>query len=222
MTRTLLFIGFLFALLWGNPAIGQNPTAVKPSYVFKDGIYQTLESFQRDQPLYSMVNVEFSAVVNEEKKVVQVEWIKLKNGDTLTMDSIWGLCWSGRPFIRIPSDSTRRKLAIFAELKLVGNISLFSYETEVDRWVEIKAYFPQTNIPFRQGKIKNVDTVVREKMLRLETGEIAPLSKENLTQWVKDRPEFPRAIAELTPEKTAEFLPRLIKAYNERNPFYLK
>ena len=222
MTRTLLFIGFLFALLWGNPAIGQNPTAVKPGYVFKDGIYQTLESFQRDQPQYSMVNVEFSAVVNEEKKVVQVEWIKLKSGDTLTMDSIWGLCWSGRPFIRIPSDSTRRKLAIFAELKLVGNISLFSYETEVDRWVEIKAYFPQTNIPFRQGKVKNVDTVVREKMLRLETGEIAALSKENLTQWVKDRPEFPRAIAELTPEKTAEFLPRLIKAYNERNPFYLK
>lgn len=222
MTRTLLSIGFLFALLWGNPTIGQNPTAVKPGYVFKDGIYQTLESFQRDQPQYSMVNVEFSAVVNEEKKVVQVEWIKLKSGDTLTMDSIWGLCWSGRPFIRIPSDSTRRKLAIFAELKLVGNISLFSYETEVDRWVEIKAYFPQTNIPFRQGKVKNVDKVVREKMLRLETGEIAPLSKENLTQWVKDRPEFPRAIAELTPEKTAEFLPRLIKAYNERNPFYLK
>jgi len=222
MNKAITYIGFLVILLWSNTVFGQNRTPVKPSYVFKDGIYQSLESFQRDQPQYSMVNVEFSAVVNEEKKVVQVEWIKPKDGDTLDMDSIWGLCWSGRPFIRIPSDSTRRKLAIFAELTLVGNISLFSYETEVDRWVEIKAYFPQTNIPFRQGKVKNVDTVVREKMLRLETGEIAPLSKENLTQWVKDRPEFPRAIAELAPEKTAEFLPRLIKAYNERNPFYLK
>ena len=122
-------------------AFAQTRTAVKVNYAFKDGIYPNLATFQADKPQYSMVNVEFSAVVNEEKRVVQVEWIRHKRGDTLSLDSIWGICWRGRPYIRIPADSVKRKLAIFAELQVVGNICLFNYETEEERMVEFYYYF---------------------------------------------------------------------------------
>lgn len=203
-------------------AFAQNRNAVKVNYAFKDGVYPNLATFQADKPLYSMVNVEFSAVVNEEKRVVQVEWIRHKRGDTLSLDSIWGICWRGRPYIQIPKDSTHRKLAIFAELQVVGNICLYAYETEVERLVEIKAYFPETNIPFRKGKVKNTETVIRERMLRLNDGGQAPFTRPNLAQWVQDYPDIQKAVLAIPEDKNTEQLSRMVKVYNERNPFYIK
>lgn len=203
-------------------ALGQSRIAVKGNYTFKDGIYPDLAAFQKDQPLYSMVNVEFSAVVNEEKRVVQVEWIRHKRGDTLQLDSIWGICWRGRPYIKIHKDSTHRKLTIFAELQVVGNICLYAYETEVEKLVEIKAYFPETNIPFRKGKVKNFETAIRERMLRMENGAQLAFNQQNLAQWVQDYPDLQKAVLAITPDKIAEQLPRMVSVYNERHPFYLK
>lgn len=222
MIRLLTYLCIVTSLLGSFMASAQNRIAVKPNYTFKDGIYPNLEAFQADKPQYSMFNVEFSAVVNEEKKVVQVEWIRHKRGDTLRLDSIWGICWRGRPYIRIPADSVKRKLAIFAELQVVGNICLFNYETEEERLVEIKAYFPDTGIPFRKGKVRNTATLIKEKMLRLENGEWATLSQQTLTQWVADYPDLQKAVKAIAPDKTAEQLPRMVLSYNERNPFYLK
>ena len=88
MIRPLIYLCIITNLLGSSMASGQNRTAVKPNYTFKDGIYPNLAAFQADKPKYSMFNVEFSAVVNEEKKVVQVEWIRHKRGDTLRLDSI--------------------------------------------------------------------------------------------------------------------------------------
>jgi hypothetical protein len=213
----------MFALLgFMSSASAQNRTLIKPNYTFKDGLYPDLAAFQRDQPQYSMFNVEFSAVVNEDKHIVQVEWIRHKRGDTLRLDSIWGICWRGRPYIRIPADSTHRKLAIFAELQVLGNICLFNYETEVEKMVEIKAYFPETNISFRKGMVKNTETVLRERMLRLQTGELAPFTQQNLLHWVRDYPDLQKAVANLPADKVKDNLPRLVLAYNERNPIYLK
>lgn len=203
-------------------AFAQNRTAVKVNYAFKDGIFPNLATFQADKPQYSMTNVEFSAVVNEEKRVVQVEWIRHKRGDTLSLDSIWGICWRGRPYIQIPKDSTHRKLAIFAELQVVGNICLYAYETEVERLVEIKAYFPETNIPFRKGKVKNTETVIRERMLRLNDGVQVPFTQQNLAQWVQDYPDIQKAVLAIPEDKNTEQLSRMVKVYNERNPFYIK
>ncbi|HPH18624.1 MAG TPA: hypothetical protein PLE32_07600 [Haliscomenobacter sp.] len=221
MIRALTCIGF-FAALCCSTATGQNRVAVKSGHTFQDGIYLSLEDLQSDKPHFLMSTVELSAVVNENKHTVEVDWIRLKKGDTLRMDSIWGLCWRGRPYIRVSSDSTKRKLAIFTAFQTVGNICLFSYETEEERMVEIKAYFPDTGIPFRKGKIKNVDTVVRERMLRLATGEIVPLTQENLAIWVQDYPGAQQAVEELSPEKAQKTMPRIIVAYNEQNPFFLK
>jgi len=203
-------------------AFAQTRTAVKVNYAFKDGIYPNLATFQADKPQYSMVNVEFSAVVNEEKRIVQVEWIRHKRGDTLSLDSIWGICWRGRPYIKVAKDSTHRKLAIFAELQIVGNICVYAYETEVEKMVEIKAYFPETNIPFRRGKVKNTETVIRERMLRLNNGEQAPFTQQNLAQWVQDYPDLQKAVLAIPADKTVEQLPRMVLVYNERNPFYIK
>lgn len=203
-------------------AFAQNRTAVKVNYAFKDGIFPNLATFQADKPQYSMTNVEFSAVVNEEKRVVQVEWIRHKRGDTLSLDSIWGICWRGRPYIQIPKDSTHRKLAIFAELQVVGNICLYAYETEVERLVEIKAYFPETNIPFRKGKVKNTEIVIRERMLRLNDGVQVPFTQQNLAQWVQDYPDIQKAVLAIPEDKNTEQLSRMVKVYNERNPFYIK
>jgi hypothetical protein len=222
MIRPLIYLYVLACLLVNYTASAQNRIAVKPNYSFKDGIYPNLAAFQADKPQYSMFNVEFSAVVNEEKKVVQVEWIRHKRGDTLSLDSIWGICWRGRPYIRIPADSVKRKLAIFAELQVLGNICLFNYETEVEKLVEIKAYFPETGIPFRKGKVRNTETLIKEKMLRLENGEWATFNQQNLAQWVADYPDLQKAVKALAPDRTAELLPRMVLTYNERNPFYLK
>ncbi len=195
---------------------------VDNKYAFKDGIYYNLREFQRDQPSTAMIAVEFSAVVSEEKKLVQVAWIRHKNGDTIRMDHIWGLCWRGRPYIRIHPDSVSRRMAIFTELQIVGNICLFNYETEEGHDVEFKAYNPLSGLPFRKSTEKRFKTVLRERMLRLRTGEIGVFDQNTVVNWTHDLPELSKAVQSLPHERAKELLPRMVITYNERKPYFLQ
>jgi hypothetical protein len=210
----------LILAVW--PFLAWSQKTVDNKYNFKDGIYHNLREFQRDQPSTPMIAVEFSAVVSEEKKLVQVAWIRHKNGDTLDFDKIWGLCWRGRPYIRIHPDSVSRRMAIFTELQIVGNICLFNYETEEGRDVEFKAYNPLSGEAFRKSTEKRYKTVLYERMLRLRTGEIGVFNQPNVVNWTHDLPELSRAIQSLPAERAKELLPRMVITYNERKPYFLQ
>jgi hypothetical protein len=218
MNKSLQFL-LILALL---PIWGWSQKTVDNKYAFKDGIYHNLREFQRDQPSTPMIAVEFSAVVSEEKKLVQVAWIRHKNGDTLNLNQIWGICWRGRPYIRIHQDSVSRRMAIFAELQIVGNICLFNYETEEGHDVEFKAYNPLSGLPFRKSTEKRFKTVLRERMMRLRTGEVGVFNQSTVVNWTNDLPDLSRAVQSLPAERAKELLPRMVITYNERKPYFLQ
>jgi hypothetical protein len=220
MKKGTLFI--LVMVLLTSSLLAQDSIPMRSSFVFRDGFYRNIQEWQTNRPSFPWKGTRMLGVMQFVNQQVELKAVQLPNGKMLPLDSLWGLCWNGRPFIRIPRDSINRELAIFTRLYYLGNISYYKYETEITREIEITAYNPLNGLPFRKGKVKREFKEQKEKLLRYKTGEIGTFTPEVLAKWTADLPEISRAVRLIQPDDPKDRMYRAILAFNERKPVYVR
>jgi len=217
---------FTYTIFWlcTTAGVAQNDSVlVDQSFVFENGVYRTLASFQQNKPDIAWSDLETNWVTNPQTLMTQVEYARKKDtGEAIALDDVWGIVIGGVPYIRLENDELDKPLPVFAGFRVWGNICYFSYEEEVLKKVAIKAYNPNTGKPFRTGFIDREETVLRERMLRFETGEIEDFNYYTLLEWVKNDKKLWRALDSFTPEEAEERLFRTLLIYDERNAVYIK
>ncbi len=189
---------------------------------FKDGIYLSFASFRSNQPDYAWEELGGRLVFNPDAYSAQVEFLSLEEGRPVAMDSIWGLCFEGLPYVLVKSKSTESNAWFFAGLRVRGRISYFEYEMEEEQVVEITAYNPLTGRAFRKGQVSKTLTVVNKYMLRMLDGEIAVFNKANLMEWVKDDEQMYETVNALTKEEASTRLYKCLLIYDDRNPIFIQ
>ena len=143
------------------------------------------------------------------------------DGGYLLLDSIWGICLKGTPFIRLPGTATNKQAVSFAGLRVRGRICYYTYEVEKTEMIEIAAYNPLTGRPFRKGSIPRKVSAVQEKILHFEDGRRSTFSQEGFLEWIEDDQQLWRTVADLSDEEVQEKLYKCLLIYDDRNPVYV-
>lgn len=221
--KTTLLLSFLsFCTL----ALGQaEGVFLDRNYEFRDGLYLSLAAFQSDTPDIPLDKLEGRLVTNDETGLTKSDYLAMKT-DTgaleIELEDIWGISLDGVPYIRVTEETGEEdQFATFAKLSVRGAICYYTFESEEARYVEVKAYNPLNGKPFRRGRVKNMETVNNKRMLRFDTGETAPLSRENLLSWVQDDPQLTEAVEALEGENVEDKLYRSLLIYDDRHPVFI-
>ena len=182
---------------------------------FKDGLYKSIQDFQRDQPVVTLKDIAIVAAINPRTLIAQVESIERKaSGYQLDPNDFWGLSLNGRPFIRVPNDKLGKSLPTFAGLSVIGKICYFSYDEVSVEEIELKVYNPETGRPFRKGTIDSEKRVTIHRMINFYTGEIAPLDQETLLGWIGRDEKVLRQVRRIQDNDTEQLI-RAIMMYND-------
>jgi hypothetical protein len=192
-------------------------------FKFRDGLFLNFEQFQQNQPGLLWEEV-MDKMVSTRPGIFKVETLlvgDVEENEPLPLDSVWGFAYKGAPYVRVPQDtSDDRRFATFVALRLIGKICFFSYEREREREVVIRAYNPLTGRPFREGAVKQKETVVEDRIIYFPTGETADMKPAVVAKWIEDDPELWSAFDNLGPRPDKEDLYQTIVMYNERNRVY--
>ncbi|PHN08422.1 hypothetical protein [Flavilitoribacter nigricans] len=221
MKTTLLFAFLGLCTL----ALGQAEAAfLDRNYEFQDGLYLSLASFQADSPDISINDLEGRLVTNDDTGLTKSDYLAMKSdtgAQEIDLQNVWGIALDGHPYIRISENTGDRQFATFAKVRVRGAICYFTFDSEVERYIEVKAYNPLNGKPFRRGRVKNMETVNNKRILRFDTGEVAPLTRENLLAWVQDDPQLTEAVTALEGEDISEKLYRSMLIYDDRHPVFI-
>lgn len=217
----LLFV-FVFVF---TAAFGQaEANFLDRNYKFRDGLYLSLSSFQTDTPDVPLNDLEGRLVTNDDTGLTKSDYLAIKS-DTgaleIDLDDVWGISLDGDPYIRLTEHTGDQEFATFAKLRVRGAICYFTFNSEEERYVEVKAYNPLNGKPFRRGRVKNMETVNNKRMLRFDTGEVAPLNRENLLEWVQEDDQLTEAVNALQGEGLADKLYRSLLIYDDRHPVFI-
>ena len=145
---------------------------------------------------------------------------KKDSGELVASSSLWGFSKGGVPYLRVQPEHTLPGASLFSALQFTGRVSYFGYPEDSTRQVTITAYNPLTGRPFREGKVPRTESYLREFILDVKSGTIAPLTWANLRPWVRDDEELLQQ-AERVPEEELDLI-RILQAYDRRNPLYIK
>lgn len=200
------------------------PGFLDRNYQFRDGVYLSLSAFQTDSPDWPLDKLEGRLVTNDETGLTKSDFLAIKT-DTGTMalqlEDIWGIALDGQPYVRLTEGEAGQDFTTFAKLRVRGAICYFNFPSEEARYVEVKAYNPLNGKPFRRAKVKNMETVDNKRILRFDTGEVLPLTRENLLHWVQDDAQLVEAITSLKEDETGDKLYRSILIYDDRHPVFI-
>ena len=212
---------FFFAIILRGAA--QKPTVITKNFKFRDGVYATYADWQRNKPMLVLDSLETNLAVNPKTFFMQMEFAKhKKTHQTIKLDSIWGVVVDGIPYIRLPRNELDKAAYCFAGLILRGRLCYYNYETVRHSQVPITAYIPQTGEPYITKKVAKEETVVREKLINYETGEIVDLSLNTFKKLISDDKELVTTVNDLKTNELKEKLFKCVLIYNDRNPVYLK
>jgi hypothetical protein len=212
---------FLFAAILRGGA--QKTAIITKNFKFKDGVYATYGDWQRNNPSVVWDSIETNLAVNPKTMMMQMEYAKLKKShQTVSLDSVWGVVVDGIPYIRLPKNELDKKAYCFAGLILRGRLCYYNYETIKHSQVPITAYIPQTGEPYITKKVSKEETIVREKLMNYETGEIFDLSLNSFKKLISDDKELVATVNDLKANELKEKLFKCVLIYNDRNPVYLK
>lgn len=212
---------FFFAIILRGAA--QKPTVITKNFKFRDGVYATYADWQRNQPMLVLDSLETNLAVNPKTFFMQMEFAKhKKTHQTIKLDSIWGVVVDGIPYIRLPRNELDKAAYCFAGLILRGRLCYYNYETVKHSQVPITAYIPQTGEPYVTKKVSKEETIVREKLINYETGEIVDLSLNSFKNLIADDKELVSTVNDLKTNELKEKLFKCVLIYNDRNPVYLK
>ena len=198
----------------------QDTARITQTFQFNDGIYLSFESFQRNEPDISWFGLEASSIISDSKKTIKIDWLKRKAGDQdlIPMDSIWGICLNGLPYIQV--ENSQHPFGFFTAIRVRGQICYFLYESKTTEMVEIKAYNPLTRRPFRKANLPREVDIELSKMLHFESGVILPFNKENFLSWIEDDPELWRTVNGFDEKEAKEKLFKCLLIYDDRHPIY--
>ena len=136
------------------------------------------------------------------------------------MDSIWGICLNGIPYIQVENE--KHHFGYFTAIRVRGSICYYSYDTKKTEYVEIKAYNPLTRRPFRTASLPREKQVEQEMILDFKTGKTVEFNQNNFLKWIKDDEDLWSTVKGLTSEEVKTKLFKCILIYDDRNPIYLK
>ncbi len=215
----ILFLGLFLSVA---PAIlaQEEGTVLSKNFSFKDGVYQSFEEFQANDPTYDWEEVQATVFSNPQNFMAQVQYIK-KGTDTeaedLNLEDIWGISLGGIPYIRLPKGTVDKSLTVFAGLRLRGKICYFNFENEVNRKVEMPVYNPVNKYVYRTVWIDRVVSVTYEKLLHFETGEVVDFTPATFRQWIADDPRLVETLDDMSPSELKEKLFKCLLIYVDRN-----
>lgn len=214
----------LFLMLQHLAASQAEATFLDRNYEFRDGLYLSLNAFQSDSPDIDLDKLEGRLVTNDDTGLTKSDYLAIKT-DTgavaIALDDVWGISLDGQPYIRVVDKNADQGFATFAKLRVRGAICYFIFQTEEERYVEVKAYNPLNGKPFRRGRVKNMEKVDNKRILRFDTGEVLPLTRENLLAWVQDDPQLMAAIEAIEGEDMTDKLYQSILVYDDRHPVFI-
>ena len=219
MNPFLNFLGLMLfhsATLVGQPILNQD-------FKFQTGAYYSFEEFQNNNPSYKGIEIEGNYFINRETRQAKVEYIRLKaNGKLLDLDTMWGICIKGIPYIRVTPNLPAHHLKVFASLEVRGKICYYAYDDLNEKHIPFKAYNPVVGKPFRTVTLKRNIPIIREKMLHFETGAIADFNYKNLLEWVAAERSIKKALESMGPKEAEEKLFEALLLYNEKHPVNIK
>ena len=218
--RSLLFgtlvILYTSIFTFAQPILTQN-------LQFKSGVYLTYEDFQTNQPSYSGEEIKAAYFQNPQSEEIKVEYIRLIATDAyLSIDSIWGIGIKGIPYVRVALEQSTGGLQTFAKMEVRGNICYYFYNDKEEKMIPFAAYNPLTGKPFRKATIRREVAVLKEKMLRFETGEVVDFTYTNVLTWIKEEEELVQALQSLGPKESEKSLFKTLLLYDDRNEVRLK
>lgn len=138
------------------------------------------------------------------------------------MDSVWGMCIDGIPFVQLPKGAVKRTLPTFVAMKLRGKICYYTYPDWRMRKIPIAAYNPYTGRPFLQSTVEREEQVTFEKILHFEKGEVKDFTVNNFLEWIQDDEALVETIMDLSPSEREEKLFKCLLIYVDRNETKIK
>ena len=202
---------------------GQEPVAVTKNFAFADGVYLSFAEFQENRPSYRWTDLKSSLFTNPQTFLTQIEFLKLKEEGNrpVPLDSVWGLCLGGIPYVRLPQGAVDKELPTFAVLQVRGKICYFVFSRPELRRIPMSAYNPLTGRPFRSGLVDRWEEVEHPMMLHFQTGEVARLTVDNFLQWIDDDERLQETVRELEAGEAQEKLFKCLLIYDDRNPVFV-
>jgi len=215
-----VFLCFVNVLLHGQT----DTVYLSKNFKFHDGVFLTIEDFQKNQPNYSWEEVEAGIYSNPQNFMSQIHFLRLKNEEgekqksiEIDIEKIWGICLDGIPYVRLPKSALKKETAVFAGLRLRGKICYFEYEEFVLRKIPISAYNPVNGEPFLTKEVERKVKVIHPFLLNFYTGETAIFSQKNLLKWIKDDKKLFNTVKDLTADEVQKKLFKCLLIYVDRN-----
>ena len=198
----------------------QDTVQLVNSFEFKDGVYLNINDLQNNEPNYTWGEIDASAHINREKKVIRLEYLNTKDSAKIGLEKeVWGICVEGVPYIRI-IDSMKQQ-TIFVALRSRGKLCYFYYDSYEIREVPMTIYDPNTGQPVWQQSVENKEPIVVEKMLNFKTGSVADMDISVFKDWIQDDRQLTNTINDLSAVEAREKLYKMLLIYNDRNPYFL-
>lgn len=219
--KKIFYTLFLTLLILKGHA--QNSTLVSKNFKFKDGIYEHFEQLQRNQPSIVWDSLETRLATNPQSLQMFIETIKHKRThDSVSVNKLWGVVIDGIPYVRLPNASQKKSAPVFAGMILRGKLCYFQFDETEERQVPMTAYIPQTGQPYITRNITERRDVVREKLIKFETGELLDFNLFNFKQLIQEDKDLLSTVNALKSKEISEKLFKCLLIYNDRNPVYLK
>ena len=199
----------------------QDSTMLDKDFSFRDGIYLSVQDFQSNQPVYTWDEIEAQLVTVPSSHSAQADYIKIKEGEEINADDIWGISLNGMPYVCLVSEYAEKNTIVFAALQVRGRLCYYTYEKKRTEWVEIAAYNPLTGRPFRKGKVSKEIKESYEYILNFTNGETEVFNKPGLLNFIKDDEQLWRTVNELSPSEVEQKLYKCLLIYDDRNPVFV-
>lgn len=197
------------------------------NFKFQDGIFLSFEDFKNNKPTYKWKEVLAGVHSNPQNFLAQMYGLKVEMVEVseekeiqyrnVDLESIWGICLDGIPYIRLSREELNKENVVFAGMKLRGKICYYEYEEFVIEKKEMSAYNPVTGYPFRTKDVDVKVKLIHQNMLHFETGETAVFSKENFKEWIKDDKRLYETVSELSTQEVEDKLFKCLLIYDDRN-----
>lgn len=202
-------------------AIGQQQLA--QNFKFENGVYVSFEAFQQNQPTYKGGMIEGNFFINQNTKQAKIEYIRLKESkENLDLEQMWAVVIKGIPYIKVTPNLPKHSLKVFAAMEVRGNICYYAYDDIENKAIPFKVYNPVIGKPFRTTILKRDIPLIREKMLKFETGEVVDFNYQNLLDWLAKDTDITKALKSLGAKQAEEKLFDALLLYNEKYAVNLK
>ncbi len=211
-----LHIIFLFSFLGIKAQVVLNN-----AFGFTNGIYKDFEEFRDNSPSILWPDVTSDLIVMEPVHKAKMANLKLLNNQKINQDDIWGFCVNGTPYIKVEKDSGS-VMQEYAGLRLRGRVCFYEYEKTIIELVEVSAFNPMTNKPFRTANVKKEKTITKKIMLDFETGKSDYFTIANVRKWIDTDKKLSETMESTEPEKIKKQLFKFLQIFNDRNPVMMK